>query len=80
MGVSPSVEVLGVLDVGVMLCVVDPLVDDLLRCDAGVRMVCPLKTLVVNHSTRFGSWFSERTQAAISAASSKFNAPSAEIS
>ena len=35
MGVSPSVEVLGVLDVGVMLCVVDPLVDDLLRCDAG---------------------------------------------
>ena len=28
-------EVLGVLDVGVVLCVVDPLVDDLLWCDVG---------------------------------------------
>ena len=35
MVVAPLVEVLGVLDVGVVLCVVDPLVDDLLRCDAG---------------------------------------------
>ena len=35
MVIAPLVEVLGVLDVGVVLCVVDPLVDDLLRCDAG---------------------------------------------
>lgn len=35
MVVAPLVEVLGVLDVGVMLAVVDPLVDDLLRCNAG---------------------------------------------
>ena len=35
MVVFPLAEVLGVLDVGVVLCVVDPLVDDLLRCDAG---------------------------------------------
>ena len=35
MVIAPLVEVLGVLDVGVMLCVVDPLVNDLLRCDAG---------------------------------------------
>jgi len=35
MVVAPLVEVLGVLDVGVVLCVVDPLVDDLMRCDAG---------------------------------------------
>ena len=34
MVVAPLVEVLGVLDVGVVLAVVDPLVDDLLRCDA----------------------------------------------
>ena len=41
--------------------------------------MCPSKTLVVNHSTRFGSGFSERTQAAISAASQK-SSPLAEIS
>ena len=35
MVVAPLVEVLGVLDVGVVLAVVDPLVDDLLWCDVG---------------------------------------------
>jgi len=35
MVVAPLVEVLGVLDVGIVLCVVAPLVNDLLRCDAG---------------------------------------------